>query len=173
MSPAIDGETDLRTTLAEKLKGHPYLVLIACFIMLAGLGWLDYATGYEMSFFVFYSAPIGFAAWYSGQWPAIIVALGATVAWLLADYYGGVKYSNNYVYYWNSVIHFAAFIINAVTIAKIQVDLNQKHVLAKELKATQATLLTLSARPSSCPSCGQSLDQVPEKGELKPNAGVR
>lgn len=172
MSLTNTDSTDSEMTVAEKLKGHPYLVLIGCFLILLGLGWLDFATGYELSFFIFYSVPIGFAAWYSGQWPAIMVALGATAAWLLADYFGGVKYSTNYIYYWNTTIHFGAFIINAVTIAKIKLDLDRRHVLAKELKITQAKLEALSARLPTCPACGHSFETASEPDNPKSSAAT-
>ena len=112
--------------MAAKAGGCRGLSLAGCFLLLALLGWLDYVTGYELSFFVFYSVPVGIAAWYVGRWPAIGVALGATITWLLADYLGGVKYSAPFFYYWNSTIHFLAFIINAVTIAKIKSDLDRR-----------------------------------------------
>lgn len=163
---------DPMDTLGQKLQRRPVLVMSICLVMLAGLGWLDYATGYELSFFVFYSVPIGFAAWYAGRWRAIAVALGATVAWLLADSFGGVKYSAYYLYYWNSAIHFLAFIINAVTIAKIKSDLDQRHVLAEELKSAQAALRAMSERPNACPSCGQPLEVTPGKEAVKSEVGA-
>jgi len=61
----------------------------ACLLSLFGFGWLDYVTGYELGFFVFYSVPVGLAAWYSGRRAGIGVALAATITWLLADYYSG------------------------------------------------------------------------------------
>ena len=171
MNNQTTAELEGGNTLVEKLKIGPRAMLALCFVMLAGLGWLDYVTGYELSFFVFYSAPIGLAAWYVGRWPAILVALGATVAWLLADRFGGVKYTQVFLYYWNSTIHFLAFIINAVTIAKIKTDLDQRHLVTEELKKTKAALRALLARPPVCPACGHSLD-VPT-GDESPNAGVR
>ena len=159
MSQPAAANEERGNPVAEMLKQHPWWVLAGCFGMLFGLGWMDYVTGYELSFFVFYSAPIGFAAWYSGRIPAIIVALGATLAWLLADYFGGVKYSTNLLYYWNSIVHFGAFIINAITIAKIKIDLDHRHELARELKAAHARLSEISKQPEACPSCGHPLDK--------------
>ena len=127
-------------------------------MLLGALGYLDYATGYEMSFLVFYSVPVGVAAWWAGRWPAIGVALGATVSWLLADYFSGSKYSAPFFYYWNSAIHFAAFIINAVTIAKIKSELDHRHVLAAELESTRQTLREVSALLTVCPGCGKARD---------------
>ena len=136
------------------------MVLGGCFLLLGLLGYLDYVTGYEMSFFVFYSVPVGLAAWYVGRWPAIGLALAATVTWLLADYFSGAKYSAPFFYYWNSTIHFLAFIINAVTIAKIKSDLDRRQVLAAELAAAREALRTLSALLPACPACGKPRDRA-------------
>jgi hypothetical protein len=149
---------DENKPLAAKTGGYPGLSLAGCFLLLAVLGWLDYITGYEMSFFVFYSVPVGIAAWYVGRWPAIGVALGATVSWLLADYFGGAKYSAPFYYYWNSTIHFLAFIINAVTIAKIKSDLDRRYALAAELESAREALRAMSALLPACPACGKPRD---------------
>jgi hypothetical protein len=141
--------------------------------LLGLLGWLDYVTGYEMSFFVFYSVPVGIAAWYVGRWPAIGLALAATVTWLLADYFSGAKYSAPFFYYWNSVIHFLAFIINAVTIAKIKNDLDLRHVLAAELESTREMVRTVSALLPACPACGKPRDRAGDKGETEIAAFAR
>ncbi len=145
---------------AGQTVGRRGLLLGGCWLGLGGLGCLDYATGYELSFFVFYSAPVGVAAWWVGRWSAIGVALGATVTWLLADYFSGAKYSAPFFYYWNSSIHFLAFIINAVTIAEIKRDLDRRHVLEAELEATRETLRAVAALVPVCPGCGKRRDPV-------------
>ena len=144
--------------VATKAPGSQGLALAGCLLLLGVLGWLDDITGYEMSFLVFYSVPIGIAAWYTGRWPAVGVALAATVTWLLADYLSGAKYSTPFLYYWNGMIHFLAFIINAVTIAKIKSDLDQRHALAAELESTRDALRTVSRLLPPCPACGKPRD---------------
>ena len=146
------------------------LILTGCFLSLLVLGWLDYATGYEMSFFIFYSVPVGFAAWYAGRWPAIAVALAATVSWLLADYFGGAQYSRPFYFYWNTIIHFGAFIINAVTIAKIKSDLNRQHELAADLGRVRQVLITLANRWPRCPACNR--DRI-HQAQTSPNQSQR
>jgi ribosomal protein L32 len=88
------------------------------------------------------------------------VALGATVSWLLADSFGGVKYSAPFYFYWNSTIHFLAFIINAVTIAKIKKDLDRRHALAAELESARKALRTLAVLLPVCPACGKPRDRA-------------
>jgi hypothetical protein len=156
---------DGKKPAAAEVVGSRGLLFAGCWLLLGVLGWLDYVTGYELSFFVFYSVPVGVAAWYAGRWPAIGLALGATVTWLLADYFGGVKYSAPFYYYWNSTIHFLAFIINAVTIARIKSDLDQRQVLAAELEASREKLRAVSALLPTCPACGKPRAGAGNNGE--------
>jgi hypothetical protein len=131
------------------------LIFAGCLVLLGVLGYLDYVTGYEMSFFVFYSVPVGVAAWWIGRWPAIALALAATLTWLLADAFSGATYSAPFFYYWNSTIHFLAFIINAVTIAKIKSELDRRQALAAELESARQALRDVSALLPACPACGR------------------
>ena len=107
---------------ASQKRIRAAFIFAGCLLLLLLVGWLDYITGYELGFFVFYTVPIGLAAWYLGRWPGIWLALGATVAWWLADAMAGAKYSSRFSFWWNSTVHFSAFVINAVTIAKIKLD---------------------------------------------------
>jgi len=146
---------DGKKPAAAGFGGRRRLLLLACLVLLGVLGWLDDITGYEMSFFVFYSVPVGVAAWYGGRWPAIGVALAATVTGVLADYFSGEKYSHRFFYFWNGLIHLLAFLINAVTIAKIKSDLDRRHVLAAELEASRAALRAVCGLLPACPACGK------------------
>jgi hypothetical protein len=89
------------------------------------------------------------------------------VTWLLADYFCGAKYSAPFFYYWNSTIHFLAFMINAVTIAKIKNELDRRHLLAEELQATRETLRAVSALLPSCPACGKPRDRAVDNREAE------
>ena len=149
------------------------MILVGCWLLLAVLGWLDDITGYEMSFFVFYSVPVGAAAWWLGRWPAVGLALGATVTWLLADYLSGAKYSAPFYYYWNSTIHFLAFLINAVTIARIKRDLDRRHILAVELEAARAALRAVTALLPACPGCGKAREPSGPGGDADMVAQAR
>lgn len=132
--------------------GRQLGVQVFCFALLATLGWLDYLTGYELGFFVFYSVPVGLAAWYAGRWPAIGLAFAASVTWWLADRSNGVSYSSRFYFYWNLSIHFLAFVINAVTIAKIKRDVDERHQLREELSQARAAQQAKAEAP--CPVCG-------------------
>ena len=129
-----------------------------CLVLLVLFGWVDYITGYEMGFFVFYSLPVGLAAWYLGQWPAVGMALAASLTWWLADHLAGQRYSSIFYSYWNTAIHFSSFLINAVTFAKIKSSLDQRHRLADDLARTREQLRQVATLLPICPTCRKPLN---------------
>src|SRR5688572_7641501 len=58
---------------------------LALSLAVAAIGWLDYITGPDIGFSLFYLIPIGLAGWFFGVIPAIVVAGTAGVSWLLAE----------------------------------------------------------------------------------------
>ncbi len=134
--------------------------------MLAGLGWLDYVTGYELNLFIFYSLPVGIAAWYLGRWPGVAMSVASAVTWWMADRSAGQKYSSNFVLYWNSTIHVGCFVINAVSIAKtretvdrmrgLEADLKRKDEELARLRRAAASAATEPPVPSMVPAGGAS-----------------
>ena len=95
-----------------------FLIFALCLLLLVGLGWLDFKTGFELNLFIFYSLPVGIAAWYLGLGPGVVMSVASALAWWLADRGAGQKYSSDFVLYWNSTIHVGCFLINAFSIAK-------------------------------------------------------
>jgi hypothetical protein len=124
-------------------KAKKLMVLAGCALWLALLGWIDRSTGYELGLFAFYTAPVGVVAWNLGQGPGIVAAFIASVIWYVADRYAGDRYSIPFYGYWNTGMHFASFIINAVTFAKIKSILNQRQELESALVETREQLKQL------------------------------
>ena len=122
------------------------LVLAGSALWLAGLGWIDRATGYELGLFAFYTAPVAMVAWNLGQGPGIVVAFIASLIWWLADRYAGDRYSVPFYGYWNTGMHFTTFIINAVTFAKIKSSLDQRHALERALAESQEQVNILAGQ---------------------------
>lgn len=120
-----------------------FLVFCLCLLMLAVLGWLDYVTGYELNLFIFYSLPVGIAAWYLGQWPGVAMSVASALTWWAADRSAGQKYSSDFVFYWNTAIHIGCFLINAFSIAKTRETLDRQRELEATLREREAELARL------------------------------
>ena len=152
---SLTSDHEIRKRAASAKRSRSAFVFLGCFLLLLGLGWVDYITGYELGFFVFYSAPVGLAAWWLGRWPGIFMGLAATLTWWQADSLDGLKSSTLFYFFWNSAVHFTAFAINAVTIDKIAADLRQRAELAARLARAQQALRVLAAACPACPVCGK------------------
>jgi len=81
----------------EKLP--PWLTLLAGFLMVAGIGGLDYLTG-DYSLLIFYAIPVALEAWFLGRSGAVAISLASGLARLASDYlsYTGTRFS-----FWNSL----------------------------------------------------------------------
>jgi two-component system phosphate regulon sensor histidine kinase PhoR len=97
------------------------LVVLAAFAMLGFVAWLDFNTGVEISFSIFYLIPVSLVAWSAGIAPALAMSVICAVAWLLMDYkLGGRVYSSPTVAYWNSLVRFGFFSVTAVSAGLIR-----------------------------------------------------
>jgi signal transduction histidine kinase len=82
-----------RTTLI--LAGVGLLVLI---------GVIDYLTGYELIFSVFYLLEVGLATWFVGRWFGWLMSLLSVGVAIGGDVAAGAHYSNPLVPIWNALI---------------------------------------------------------------------
>jgi len=79
-------------------------------LILAGLGVLvvigivDYLTGFEMQFSVFYLLEVGLAAWFVGKGFGLVMSVLSVLVWIGGDLAAGAPYSNPLIPVWNALI---------------------------------------------------------------------
>lgn len=94
-------------------KRNKILVVSMGFALIGLIGVLDFLTGYEFSFSVFYLLPIALITWLTSRALGVIASLVSAGFWLWADLGTGHSYSHSFIPIWNSVIRFGYFeIIN-------------------------------------------------------------
>lgn len=91
-----------------------------CALLIMLVTTLDYITGFEVSFFIFYSVPIILASWYLGRKYGIITAFTCIVGWAVADYLAGHTYSHPFIPYWNGTSRLVFFIFMAVSVREMK-----------------------------------------------------
>jgi signal transduction histidine kinase len=95
-------------------------VAALCLGILMVVAWLDYLTGYEIFFFIFYLSAVFLAVWYvSPSFGALISALSVT-AWVSTNIAAGEHYSNYFVPIWNATIMFLFYLVVVVLLAKLR-----------------------------------------------------
>lgn len=84
------------------------------------LGLVDFLTGYEFGFSLFYLAPISLAAWYGGRHPGLLIAAISAITWFMADFIGGNLYSNPFLASWNTFIRLGFFLVVAALLSALK-----------------------------------------------------
>src|SRR6266849_7869148 len=94
----------------EKLEHSSRTFLItAGLVVLALIGFVDYLTGFEMLFSVFYLLEVGLAAWFVGRGFGLLMSVLSVIVWIGGDVAAGAHYSNLVVPIWNAVINGVLF----------------------------------------------------------------
>ena len=89
-------------TIDRLEKWNKFFWLLTGFTLIVGLGLLDYLTGYEFSFSLFYLLPISLVVWFAGMPNGIAASIVSSLVWLLADILSGNQYSSPIIYFWNT-----------------------------------------------------------------------
>ena len=114
------------------LSRQPKAVVLGLSLGSIGLlAWIDYVTGYEISFALFYLVPIGLVAWYIGPWPAVLVSVLSAASWLLANQLAGQTFSNPLIVYWNTGIRLGFFVITTLLLTALRRGLDLQRELAR------------------------------------------
>jgi len=115
------------------MKEKRHLIIIMSLIILFAIGWLDFITGYELGFFIFYFIPVFISAWFNGKKAGLFIASASAVCWYMSDYYSRHPYSKAYLIYWEMWIRWLTFLTTALTVAKIRDLMDREKQLQIEL----------------------------------------
>lgn len=98
--------------LLEKLerRSRPALVL-AGLALLVLIGFVDYLTGFEILFSVFYLLEVGLAAWFVGKGFGLLMSVLSVAVWIGGDMAAGARYSNPLIPIWNALILMVCYFI--------------------------------------------------------------
>jgi hypothetical protein len=97
---------------------------------------LDYVTGPELSFSIFYLVPVSLVTWYAGREKGIIVAIASAVAWLAVD--SSTRwFSNQWVHFWNAFARLGFFLIVVFLLSRVKVSYEEQ---SRDLKIVQGLI---------------------------------
>ena len=123
----------LMTRLATLSKAT---ILVLAFMLVAVLGWMDYTTGTEIAFAVFYFLPVGLAAWFVGRKSGVIISIVSATVWLFVNVKGGEVFSRPLVDGGNMMVRLTFFLLGAFMLAGV------RDVISREAKLARMDFLT-------------------------------
>ena len=122
----------------QSLTDQPKLVITTIgLILVVLLGVLDYITGPQISFSVFYLLPISLVTWFTNLQGGIVSAIISAITWLTADLTSAVSYSHPLIPFWNAIVRLLVFLA-IVYLGSALKNLNQD--LEKRVKERTALL---------------------------------
>jgi diguanylate cyclase (GGDEF)-like protein len=121
----------------EKIKSERLKILME-FALIGVIGIIDFLTGYEFSFSLFYVIPISLVTWHTNRWFGITASLASALVWFWADMASGHSYINLFVPIWNSLIRLVFFIIITLLISIIRNALEREKEFARTDNLTGA-----------------------------------
>lgn len=114
----------------EWLIGAGTLLLIAFF------GFVDYLTGHEFSFSIFFLLPIAIAVWYGSRRMGYVVSLVSASVWAYVEHASALSYSQEWILYWNAGVRLAFFLVVGWLLAELKSNLRRQQHLASTDKLT-------------------------------------
>jgi signal transduction histidine kinase len=120
----------------SRLRRMSMLLLGISLLVLVGT--VDYLTGPEIAFSIFYLVPVSLLAWFFGRRVGIAASLTAAGMWLGADLLSGHGYSSPAIPYWNAAVRLGFFLIVSLALATLHdVQRHQEelgHFLVHDLR---------------------------------------
>ena len=123
------------------------------------IGLIDFITGYELNFFVFYFIPVSITAWYIGPGTSIGMAILCAIEWFGVDVLSGHLYLSQFYAVWDTMIRLVSFIVIGLALAKIRQLLNHQRQLAEDLRRSVSEVEVLETFLRICSQCKKIRDQ--------------
>ena len=117
-------------------KRNRSVALYAVILLALLIGYLDYATGFEISLSFLYLIPIALATWYVNTKTGHVVMWVSTVAFMVSNWAAGETYSMEIIRYWNGFTRLVVFLLVIWLLQEF------KHALTHERMLSQTDHLT-------------------------------
>jgi len=114
-----------------KKRSKPLWVVAAGCALIGVVGSLDFLTGYELGFSLFYLVPISLVTWFRGLRLGIMICLASASVWLIAEMSAGISYSHPAIYAWNTIIRLGFFITVTFLLSTTRRALDREKELAR------------------------------------------
>jgi hypothetical protein len=101
----------------EYFSKQPKTFLLALeFILVLGVGWVDYITGLKYSLLLLYLIPVLTTAWFVGKWASVAVSIESAIVLLSVDVVWQRHSSESVALYWNDLSNFIFFSLSRISL---------------------------------------------------------
>lgn len=119
------------TSIRNAVNAVPALTLPLALGALIVVAILDFLTGFQISFSVFYLVPVGLAAWYAGKYWGICLSLLASFTWYVVEGLVGPDYDHALIPVWNAWVRFVFFLVTSLLLSALRDHLAEESRMAR------------------------------------------
>jgi len=112
-------------------KGDPIFWTIAGIVSVGFLGILDFLTGNEITFSLFYLLPVILVTWAIGQKAGVFISFLSALTLLAAKFAASETYAHPITYILNTLIRVGFYIIITYLVAELQRSRREEHLAAR------------------------------------------
>ncbi len=117
-------------------RAPPALLRALSLAVVLAVAFLDWFTGWEVSFSALYLVPIAFGTWFIRRRWGVVMAILSSLLWLTADVISGIHYTSVGVGIWNTIIRTVWMTVLVLLLAIL------KNQLIEARRASQIDHLT-------------------------------
>lgn len=109
----------------------PVQLITVCLFLVILIGTLDFITGYELAFSIFYLVPISIASWHIGRPYGLAISIISAIVWGSVDTLSGQKYSHWGIPFWNTTVRLSFFFITTQLLSTLKIQFKIEKKLAR------------------------------------------
>lgn len=114
----------------EKLSGYNLFLIALVFVAI--VGFLDYISGTEFSFYIFYVFPVLFTVWFAGKKYGFLIMFFCFIAWYFDTFYKRLLEQNYWILYWNIAVEFFFFAIVIFSVSALKKSIKRHEELERQ-----------------------------------------
>lgn len=99
-------------------------------LIIAAFAWLDYLSGFEITFSFFYLIPSAIAAWYIGRNSGFFISFVSMAVWVITNFAAGETFSKEIIRYWNASFRLFVFIIIIQLLEEFKLALHHERLVS-------------------------------------------
>lgn len=111
-------------------KVDPAWLHISTILSIGILGYLDFTTGFEISFSLIYLLPIAFSTWYLNLRSGLAYTTISLIVWFGSNILAGQTLSNEWIWVWNFSIRLVVFMTISSILNELKISLTHERLLA-------------------------------------------